>query len=145
MPEIAHIEERKKLADLLKRLEALEDEEKKALAPLEAEARKQSEALHRAFPDDASMHWSDIEGSMRRSEELRHKLAPFQDAIHAAREPFKAREAMLHKEIDAIEKITGRLRSDDELRWLTCAITGLPLLESDDVSVVLTAALPKKS
>ncbi len=144
MPEIPHIEERKKLVDLLKRLEALEYEEKKALAPLEAEARKQSEALHRAFPDDGSMHWSDIEGSMRRSEELRHKLAPFQDAIHAARESFKAREAELHKEIDAIEKITSSLRMDNDARWLTCALTGLPLLESDDVSVVLTVALPKR-
>lgn len=144
MPEIPHIEERKKLVDLLKRLEALEYEEKKALAPLEAEARKQNEALHRAFPDDGSMHWSDIEGSMRRSEELRHKLAPFQDAIHAAREPFKAREAELHKKIDAIEKITGSLRMDNDARWLTCALTGLPLLESDDVSVVLTVALPRR-
>jgi hypothetical protein len=143
MPTIPHVEERKRLAELLKRLEALEREEKKILAPLEAEAKKHREALHRE--GDGSMHWSDIEGSMRRSEELREKLAPFEDAIHAAREPFKAREAELHKEIDAIEKITGSLRSDNEGRWLTCAITGLPLLESDDVSVVLASALPKAS
>jgi DNA repair exonuclease SbcCD ATPase subunit len=141
MPTIPHIEERKRLAELRKRLEALEREEEKALTPLEAEARKHREALHREFPGDGSMHWSDMEGSMRRSEELREKLAPFEDAIHAAREPFKAREAELHKEIDALEKITGSLRSDNEGRWLMCAITGLPLLESDEVSVVLAAAL----
>jgi len=145
MPTIPYIEERERLGDLLKRLEALEREEKKILAPLEAEARKQREALHREFPEDGSMHWNDIQGSMRRSMELREKIAPFADAIHAAREPFKAREAELHKEIDAIEKITGSLRSDDEGRWLTCAITGLPLLESDDVFVVLASALPKAS
>ena len=91
------------------------------------------------------MHWNDIQGSMRRSMEMREKIAPFEDAIHAVREPFKAREAELHKEIDAIEKITGRLRSDNEGRWLTCAITGLPLLESDEISVVLASALPKVS
>ena len=142
MPEIPHIEERKKLAELRKRLDALKREEKQALAPLEAEARKQFESLHRAFPDDWAIHWGDIEGSLRRSGELRDKLAPFGAAIRAAHEPFKAREAELHKERAAIEQITGRLRSDNEGRWLTCAITGLPLLESDDVSVVLTAALP---
>lgn len=145
MPEIPHIEERKKLADLRKRLDALEREEKKALAPLEAEARKRSELLHREFPDDENIHWSDIEGSMHRSEELRHKLVPFKDAIHAAREPFKAREAELHKEIDAIEKITGSLRLDKNGGWLTCATTGLPLLESDEISTVLSTALPKPS
>ena len=145
MPTIPHVEERKRLAELLKRLEALEREEKKILAPLEAKAKKHREALHREFPEDGSMHWDDIQGSMRRSMELRQKIAPFEDAIHAAREPFKVREAELHKEIDAIEKITGSLRSDNEGRWLTCAITGLPLLESDDVSVVLASALPKAS
>jgi hypothetical protein len=145
MPTIPYIEERERLAELLSRLEALEREEKKILAPLEAEARKHREALHREFPEDGSMHWSDIQGSMRRSEELRAKIAPFEDAIRAAREPFKAREAEMHKEIDALEKITGSLRSDNEGRWLTCAITGLPLLESDDVSVVLASALPKAS
>jgi multidrug resistance efflux pump len=145
MATILHVEERKRLAELRKRLEALEREEQKALAPLEAEARKHREALHREFPEDGSMHWNDIQGSMRRSMELREKIAPFEDAIHAAREQFKAREAELHKEIDAIEKITGSLRSDNEGRWLTCAITGLPLLESDDVSVVLASALPKAS
>ena len=145
MSTISHVEERKRLLDLHKQADELEREEQKALAPLEAEARKHREALHREFPEDGSMHWSDIQGSMRRSEELRAKIAPFEDAIHAAREPFKAREAELHKEIDAIEKITGSLRSDNEGRWLTCAITGLPLLESDDVSVVLASALPKAS
>jgi hypothetical protein len=43
MPTIPHVEERKRLAELLKRLEALEREEKKILAPLEAEARKHRE------------------------------------------------------------------------------------------------------
>jgi hypothetical protein len=145
MSTISHVEERKRLLDLHKQADELEREEQKALAPLEVEARKHREALHREFPEDGSMHWSDIQGSMRRSMELRQKIAPFEDAIHAAREPFKAREAELHKEIDAIEKITGSLRSDNEGRWLTCAITGLPLLESDDVSVVLASELPKAS
>jgi len=143
MPEIPHIEERKKLADLRKRLDALEREEKKALAPLETEARKRIELLHREFSDDEHIHWSDIEGSMHRSDDLRHKLAPFEDAIHAAREPFKAREAELHKEIYALEKIIGSLRLEQNGGWLTCAITGLPLLESDEISTVLSIPLPK--
>lgn len=145
MPEIPHIEKRKKLADLRRQLGALKREEEKALAPLEAEARKRSELLRREFPDDEHIHWSDIEGSMHRSEELRHKLAPLEDAIHAAREPFKAREAELHKEIYAIEKIIGSLRLDQNGGWLTCAITGLPLLESDEISMVLSVALPNPS
>jgi len=145
MPAIPYSEERERLLVLHKQADELAREEEKALAPLEAEARKHREALHREFPEDGSMHWNDIQGSMRRSMELREKIAPFEDAIHAAREPFKVREAELHKEIDAIEKITGSLRSDNEGRWLTCAITGLPLLESDEVSVVLTSALPKAS
>ena len=145
MPAILYAEERERLLDLHKQADELAREEEKALAPLEAEARKHREALHREFPEDGSMHWNDIQGSMRRSMEMREKIAPFEDAIHAVREPFKAREAELHKEIDAIEKITGRLRSDNEGRWLTCAITGLPLLESDEISVVLASALPKVS
>ena len=131
MPAILYAEERKRLLDLHKQADELAREEEKALEPLEAEARKHREALHREFPGEGSMHWSDIQGSMRLSEIVREKLAPFEDAVHAAREPFKAREAELHKEIDAIEKIIGSLRSDNEGRWLTCAITGLPLLESD--------------
>jgi len=144
MPRILYAEERERLLDLHKQAYELAREEEKTLAPLEAEAMKHREALHREFPGDGSMHWSDIQGSMRRSDELREKLVPFEDAIHAARKPFKAREAELRKEIDAIEKIIGRLRSDNEGRWLTCGITGLPLLESDEVSVVLASALQRR-
>jgi hypothetical protein len=145
MPAILYAEERKRLLNLHKQVDELARDKEKALAPFEAEARKHREALHREFPGEGSMHWSDIQGSMRLSDLVREKLAPFEDAIHAARKPFEEREAELRQEIDAIEKIIGRLRSDNEGRWLTCAITGLPLLESDEVSVVLASALPKAS
>lgn len=144
MPDIPYIEERKRLVELHKQEEDLACEEEKAAAPLEAESRKQWEALLLEYPKGFALDIGDIEGTRRRHAELTEKMAPFQEAISVARKPFTLRDEKLRKEIDSIEKITGSLREDEEDGgYLTCAITGLPMLESDVVWTVIAAAVPK--
>ncbi len=74
---------------------------------------------------------------MRRREEL--------SAIEEARKPFTLRREKLQEEIDAVEKITGSLRSDDDGNYLTCAISGLPILETDEMWTVIAAAVPPRA
>ena len=130
MPEIPHIEERKRLLALRKQEEDLACEEEKALAPLKAEAKRHRDLLQ-------GVDGNDIEGGMRRREEL--------SAIEEARKPFTLRREKLQQKIDAVEKITGSLRSDDDGNYLTCAITGLPILETDEMWTVIAAAVPPKA
>ena len=128
MPEIPHIEERKRLLALRKQEEDLACEEEDALAPLKAEAKRHRDLLQ-------GVDGNDLEGGMRRREEL--------SAIEEARKPFTLRREKLQQKIDAVEKITGSLRLDDDGNYLTCAITGLPILETDEMWTVIAAAVPK--
>ena len=146
MPEIPHIEERKRLLALRKQEEDLACEEEKALAPLKAEAKRHRDLLYLEYPEASQgVDGNDIEGGKRRLEELRAKMAPSQAPIEEACKPFTVRREKLKEEIDAVEKIIGSLREDADGNYLTCGITGLPLLESDEIWRVIAAAVPKAS
>jgi hypothetical protein len=128
MSAIPHIEERKRLLALREQEEDLACEEENALAPLKAEAKRL-----RDLPEARQgVEGDDIEGGMLRLQE------PIKEA-------FTLRREKLQQEIDAVEKITGSLRSDDDGNYLTCAITGLPILETDEMWTVIAAAVPPKA
>jgi hypothetical protein len=128
MSAIPHIEERKRLLALREQEEDLACEEEDALAPLKAEAKRL-----RDLPEARQgVEGDDIEGEMLRLQE------PIKEA-------FTLRREKLQQEIDAVEKITGSLRSDDDGNYLTCAITGLPILETDEMWTVIAAAVPPKA
>lgn len=61
-----------------------------------------------------------------------------------AKRPFTARLDAVYAEIEKIQEVTGSI-SEDHWRGegrASCAMTGLPVLESDKVGVVIAAALP---
>ena len=145
MPDIPHIEERQRLLELRKQEENLACEEEKALAPLKAEAKRHRDLLYLDPEASQGVDGNNIEGGKRRLEELRAKMAPSQAPIEEACKPFTVRREKLKEEIAAVEKIIGSLREDDDGNYLTCGITGLPLLQSDEIWTVIAAAVPKAS
>ena len=142
MPDIPHIEERQRLLELRKQEEDLACEEEKALAPLKAEAKRHRDLLYLEYPEASQgVDGNDIEGG----KSLEPKMAPSQAPLEEACKPFTVRRKKLQEEIDAVEKIIGSLREDADGNYLTCGITGLPLLESDEIWRVIAAAVPKAS
>jgi hypothetical protein len=144
---IPYIEERKKLLALHQQRDAIWEEREQALAPLEARtAAEWQEVLteHEA----AGGKWTGGMDDYRKIEALaasKHK--PAMRAVEEARKPFEARLEAVHNEIKKIEATTGRI-SEDHRRGegkAFCAVTGLPILESDEVGSVIIAALPAKA
>ena len=74
------------------------------------------------------------------------RLKPFHDAWMAARAPFEAALEEIHGEEQAITEMIGcGLYDDGESSDHVCAITGLPLLQNDDLRLVLVCALERVS
>lgn len=76
----------------------------------------------------------------------RERLKPLHDAWMAARAPFEARLEEIHAEEQAITEAIGcGLYDDGESSDHVCAITGLPLLQNDELRLVLACALERVS
>jgi hypothetical protein len=141
---IPYVEERRKWLALSRQSEAVEAEQAQAIEPLErVAAAKWQEVLarHKA----AGGNWPGSLEDHRKVETLAAaEHAPAVQAVKEAKRPFAARLDALQSEIEKIEAIAGPFSEDP---WsgggtAVCAMTGLPILESDKVGVVIAAALP---
>ncbi len=148
-PSIPHIAERKRLAELGKTIEAINAEEREALAPLIAEHERVRVRAAQKFPRVAQIIARDItsmqDKSFRRDRQpYDAMLAPSKMAVHEALAAFEERTDAAHEEIETIEGKIGAQLVDDADDYVVCAITGLPVLETDEHCVVLRAALPQR-
>ena len=69
-------------------------------------------------------------------------------ALRAAQEPFEIRRDALRNAISAIEEAVGGQVMEHPSTGaypMLCAVTKLPLFDSDEVVPVLAAALPQKA
>ena len=117
-PSIPHIAERKRLAELAKTIEAINAEEREALAPLIAEHERVRVRAAQKFPRVAQIIARDItsmqDKSFRRDRQpYDAMLAPSKEAIAAAKARFEERSNAAHEEIKAIEDKVGAQLADD--------------------------------
>jgi len=148
-PSIPHVAERKRLAELAKTIEAINAEERETLAPLVAEHECVRVRAAQKFPRVAQIiAWgitSMQDKSFRRDRQLYDAfLAPSKMAVNEALAAFEERTDAAHEEIETIEGTIGAQLVDDADEYVVCAITGLPVLETDEHCVVLRAALPQR-
>ena len=150
---IPHLDERRKLLALLEQEAALEREEEDALAQPkaaleEAEKRADADEEYRAA-GGIGLRGLDASRLGQLAAARNARLEPARAAFEAAQEPFEMRRDALRDEISAIKKAIGSELAENywtgEGGTVLCAITGLPILNSDKIAVVLAAALPAKA
>jgi len=118
-PNIPHIAERRRLAELAKTIEAINaEEQREALAPLIAEHECVRVRAAQKFPRVAQIIARDItsmqDKSFRRDRQpYDAMLAPSKEAIAAAKARFEERSNAAHEEIKAIEDKVGAQLADD--------------------------------
>lgn len=155
---IPYIEERKELLRLHEERDAIYDEEQTALQPLRdsliavrAKAQKEYEAAGGVPLDLAKMRAQDAAGAeknRRLSEERMDKEEPARQALQAAAAVFEERREKVRDKIKAAEEALGSELAEnfwtEEGGRAFCAITGLPILNSDETVAVIKAALPAR-
>jgi hypothetical protein len=155
---IPHLDERRKLLALLVQEAALEREEEDALAQPKAaleEAEKRADEEYRAAGglegalNLALLDKPELLKEQHRLADARDvRLEPARAALRAAQEPFEIRRDALRNAISAIEEAVGSQIMEHPLTGaypVLCAVTKLPLFDSDEVVPVLAAALPQKA
>lgn len=140
---IPHIEERKKLLALYEQAEQIAREERQVVGPLQAAANAKWQEVIEEYKAAGGKWPGGVKDHMAIMP-LEVKCEPARKAVADAARPFKARMDAVDAEIDKITEKVGTIRDD---AWngeghAFCAMTGLPILESDRVGSVIASALP---
>jgi len=154
---IEHVEERRRLAVLLAERGATSAGQEAALAPLDAsfrDAQLQAElefvaaggvTIEAVLTKQEGLPAFHDPTQVRLRKERDAKWAPHHAALEEMRKAFEQRLGVIDTEIDAIQHAIGGKVAENywtgEGEPAFCSITGLPILDSDEILIVLAGAI----
>ena len=158
---IEDVEERQKLAALYVQRNAVLAERDTALAPLEQQFHDAKRQAEREFVEAGGLTIADVLADrklgtpsladpkqMQLRIECDAKWQPQYELLADVRRGFEDRIAGVEREIDGIEEAIGAAAWESQLTDdggpVFCAITGLLILDSDEIGIALAAAINER-